>query len=120
MAEDAHHRRLGDVFADWGLTTPEAVIEARSVSQDLPLIASGGVRTGLDVARLVALGATVAGMASPVLRAADESEDACLAFLKGIIAEIKAALFGVGASDLRSFRTKARIYSRPPLTDAQV
>lgn len=113
VAEDATHRRLGDIFAAWGLTTPESVLEVRSADPSVCLVASGGVRTGLDVMRLVALGADVAGMASPVLKAAAESEEACLAFLNTVLTEIRTAMFGVGAATLTQFRARPRLYSAP-------
>jgi isopentenyl-diphosphate delta-isomerase len=119
VAESGRHRRLGDVFASWGLTTPEAVLEVRSVAGAIPLIASGGVRTGLDVARLVAMGADVAGMASPVLRAAAEGEEACHAFLTGVIAEIRASFFGTGCGSLAAFKTAAPAYLGPPSLSAE-
>lgn len=110
-ASGAHARRLGDTFATWGLTTPEAIKEARSIRRRVPLVASGGVRSGLDVARCVALGATIAGMASPVLRAAVKGEKAVDAFLATTIAEVRATLFGVGAKNLTAFRRNPRLMS---------
>jgi len=110
VSEDPHHRALGEVFAAWGLTTPETILEVRRVAPDVPLVASGGVRSGLQAAVAVALGATVAGMASPVLRAAAESEAAVHAFLETVLAEMRAVLFGVGARDLESFRASPRLF----------
>ncbi len=112
VARSADHQALGQTFAAWGLTTPESIREVRSVAPALPLIASGGVRSGLDVARCVALGATVAGMASPVLRAAVESQEAALAFLQRTVAEFRATLFGVGAATLADFRVRPRLMGR--------
>ncbi|MEO1229655.1 MAG: type 2 isopentenyl-diphosphate Delta-isomerase [Myxococcota bacterium] len=120
VAEAEAFRQLGDVFADWGLTTPEAVLEVRSVAPSLTLVASGGVRTGLDVVRLLALGADVAGMASPILRAAADSEEACRAFVGSVLQQIRAAFFGVGARDLASFRSRPRLYRVPSLDPLQV
>ena len=116
VATSERNRRLGDVFADWGLTTPEAVLEVRSVDPNVTLIASGGVRTGLDVMRLVALGATIAGMASPVLRAAVESEQTCFDFVSSVIEEIRATMFGTGAPDLTAFCSQPRLYISEKLT----
>lgn len=115
VAESDTHRRLGDVFAAWGLTTPEAVLEVRAADAEMPVVASGGVRSGLDVMRLVALGANVAGMASPVLKAAAESEAACLSFMKTVLAEIRAAMFGVGTATLSQFLASPRVYRAPSI-----
>ena len=109
VAEGNTARTLGSTFADWGLTTAESILEVRKATSDLPLVASGGIRTGLDVAKCVALGATVAGMASPVLRAAVENEEAPVEFLKTVIAEIRAVLFGVGSPNLEHFRHHNRL-----------
>jgi len=113
VSTDAHHRALGEAFAAWGLTTPETILEVRSVAPGIPLVASGGVRTGLHVALAVALGADVAGMASPVLRAAAEGEAVLHTFLERIVAEVRAVLFGVGAANLRRFREAPRLFPAP-------
>lgn len=109
VASSRARARIGATFADWGLTTPESILEVRKVVKKLPVIASGGLRTGLDVARAVALGATLAGMAAPVLRAAEEGEDAVDELLRTTIEEIRAVLFGVGAASLADFRKAPRL-----------
>ncbi|MEO1334212.1 MAG: type 2 isopentenyl-diphosphate Delta-isomerase [Myxococcota bacterium] len=109
VAEGARARTLGQTFADWGLTTAESITQVRRATNDLPIVASGGIRTGLDVAKCVALGATIAGMASPVLRAAIEGDEAVVDFLETVLAEIRATLFGVGAPHLEAFRKDSRL-----------
>lgn len=111
VSKNQKTQRLGQTLASWGLTTPEAILEVRSVDANIPLIASGGVRTGIDVMKLVALGATVAGMASPVLQAAVKSEEHCLEFLETVFLEIRAAMFGTGAENLTVFRSTPRLFS---------
>src|SRR5690606_17041151 len=74
-ATDESHAQLGRCFWDWGLSTPETILEVRSVT-DKPVVATGGVRSGLDVARCLALGADVASMAAPILKAAVAGEAA--------------------------------------------
>jgi len=113
VADDPHHRSLGQVFGPWGLTTPETILEVRDAAPAIPLVASGGVRSGLDVAVAVALGASVAGMASPVLRAAAEGEAALHNFLRQVTAEIRATFFGVGARSVAAFRRSPRLFPHP-------
>ncbi|MBE9014525.1 type 2 isopentenyl-diphosphate Delta-isomerase, partial [Pseudanabaenaceae cyanobacterium LEGE 13415] len=75
-AQDPKQRRLGLTFADWGIPTADCITQVRAVSSTIPLIASGGLRNGLDVTKTIALGADLAGLAMPFLQAANESEEA--------------------------------------------
>jgi isopentenyl-diphosphate delta-isomerase len=95
-AENALQRRLGMTFANWGLPTAECIRSIRVVATDVPLIASGGLRHGLDVAKAIALGADIAGLAWPFLQAAAESEAALYALAEALIAEITTVLFCTG------------------------
>lgn len=93
---DERARAIGVLYRDWGISTPISVVEAGSAR--LPLIATGGVRSGLDVARALALGASMVGMASPFLKAASESAEAVCEVLEGIILELKVAMQLSGAA----------------------
>ncbi|HEY9845539.1 MAG TPA: alpha-hydroxy-acid oxidizing protein, partial [Candidatus Caenarcaniphilales bacterium] len=99
-AQDVRQRRLGQTFADWGLPTAECIIAARAVAPTVPLIASGGLRNGLEVAKAIALGADIAGMAWPFLQAAHESEATLQVFVDLLIAEITTVLFCTGNATL--------------------
>ncbi|WP_412768534.1 type 2 isopentenyl-diphosphate Delta-isomerase [Leptolyngbya sp. KIOST-1] len=103
-ASDAHQRRLGQTFGEWGLPTADCIVQARRVAPALPLIASGGLRHGLDVAKAIALGADLAGLAMPFLRAASDSEEAIAALAAVLIAELKTVLFCTGQSHLAGLR----------------
>ncbi len=109
VARSDVHQTLGRTFAQWGLTTVESIVEARNADKKAPLVASGGVRSGLDVAKCVGLGATIAGMASPILRHAVQGQTALEAFLNRVLMEIRVTLFGVGAPNLRRFRRAPRL-----------
>ena len=103
-ATDAHQRRLGQTFGDWGLPTADCIVAARLAAPTLPLIASGGLRHGLDIAKTLALGADLAGLAMPFLRAADESETAVAELAEVLIAEIRTVLFCTGQAALSGLR----------------
>ena len=99
-ALNAHQRHLGLTFADWGLPTAECITTIRAVAPEIPLIASGGLRNGLDVAKAIALGADISGLAWPFLQAAAESVDAVDALVQLLIAEITTVLFCTGNASL--------------------
>ncbi|MGF1567226.1 MAG: type 2 isopentenyl-diphosphate Delta-isomerase [Nodosilinea sp.] len=103
-AIDPIQRRLGQTFADWGMPTADCILKARQVAPSLPLIASGGLRNGLDMAKTLALGADLAGLALPFLKAANESEDAVAALVEVLIAEMTTVLFCTGQGNLAGLR----------------
>ncbi|MDP8962534.1 MAG: type 2 isopentenyl-diphosphate Delta-isomerase [Cyanobacteriota bacterium] len=95
-ALNVQQRRLGLTFADWGLPTAECITSIRAFAPDIPLIASGGLRNGMDVAKAIALGADISGLAWPFLQAAAESVDAVNALVQLLIAEMTTVLFCTG------------------------
>lgn len=105
--------RLGNVFADFGIPTADSILNVREVSRDVPLIAGGGVRSGLDVAKAIALGANMAGMARPMLLAATAGEDALHRFIESILLELKVAMFGAGVTNVNGL--SKFVFSRPSL-----
>ena len=91
-----HAARLGEVFADWGIPTAASVLETRTLG--VPVIATGGVRTGLDAARALALGATLVGVGRPAVEAASRGTAALVRHLEGMIDELRATLVLAGAA----------------------
>ena len=92
-------------LADWGIPTARAIGEVRAVLPDIPLVASGGIRTGMDAAKSLILGADVVAVARPLLPAAIESADAATAWLQRFVDELRVCLHGCGAPDLRALRS---------------
>ena len=103
-ALDARQQQLGNTFAEWGLPTADCIREVRTVSTTVPLIASGGLRTGLDIAKAIALGADLAGMAYPLLSAAHDSEAAVYELVESILAELKTVLLCTDSPNLAALR----------------
>jgi isopentenyl-diphosphate delta-isomerase len=96
--------RYGEVrfpdLADWGIPTARAIVEVREALPAVPLVASGGIRTGMDAAKALALGADVVALARPLLSAAIESAAAVVDWLQRFIEELRICLHGAGAADL--------------------
>lgn len=99
-APDAFHARVARCFADWGIPTAESIQYAQQGAPNLPILASGGLRDGIEVAKCIALGATMAGMAGPFLKAAVDSLDAVLDFEREVTTQLRIAMLCAGAADL--------------------
>lgn len=108
-AQDNKQRRLGQTFADWGLPTAECIQSIRAIAPTIPLIASGGLLNGLDVAKAIALGADLAGLARPFLAAAVNSEAAVDELVQVLIAELETALFCTGNATLAELRSSGAL-----------
>jgi isopentenyl-diphosphate delta-isomerase len=108
-AENTLQRRLGRTFADWGIPTAECVKSIRAIAPHIPLIASGGLRHGLDVAKAIALGADIAGLAMPFLQAAVSSEAALQDLAEVLIAEITTVLFCTGNTTLSELKNSGSL-----------
>lgn len=91
-------------FADWGIPTEEALVAVRQAVPDLQIVASGGIRTGLDIAKSIALGADIAAFGQPLLAAALESPEKVVQFIGAIIQEIKITMLCVGARNLDALK----------------
>jgi isopentenyl-diphosphate delta-isomerase len=96
--------RMASLFQDWGLSTADALVECRRAVPDLPLIASGGIRNGLEIAKCIALGACLAGIAGPLLHAAVKGSGAVEKDLLSLINELRVAMFAAGARDVASLQ----------------
>lgn len=96
---------VGERLAGFGVSTAESVrICRRVLGEGRTVIASGGVRTGMDVAVGIALGADAAALAKPLLAAADESEDAVVRAIETLIFELRVIAFCCGAQDVAALR----------------
>lgn len=98
-------RRIAAPFHDWGIPTAQALCQVAPVTRGRAvLIASGGVRHGLDVARAIRLGADLAGQAAHALAAARDSAEALVAHFDEVVTQLRIAMFCTGSRDLAALR----------------
>jgi len=102
-AQRAGDLEIGELFAGWGIPTPESIRQLRQV-EGLTVIASGGVRNGLDVAKAIALGADLVGMAYPFLAPATESPDKVADKVRRTVRELKICMFCLGVKTISELR----------------
>jgi len=110
-ARRAGDLEIGELFADWGIPTPDSI---RAVA-DIPgvtVIGSGGLRNGLDVAKAIALGADLTGMAYPFLEAATEAPESVVARIDRIVQELEIVMLCVGARTIEDLK-RTTLYRRP-------
>ncbi|MFQ5614344.1 MAG: type 2 isopentenyl-diphosphate Delta-isomerase [Anaerolineae bacterium] len=102
-------RRVAATFIEWGIPTVEALLAAQRGAPDAPIFASGGLRSGLDAAKCLALGATLCGMAGPFLKAAAKSAQAVLDEIEITTTEIRVAMFASGHRTLSELHRTPRL-----------
>ena len=112
-APDARAKAIAEAFRDWGIPTARAIADVRAACPSATLIASGGFRDGLDVARALRLGADLAGLAAGVLEAALAGEDALGLRLGIVIEQLRVACFCTASKDLAALR-QARLLTDSP------
>jgi len=101
-ANAPRQQRIGTLFREWGIPTAASTIEC--VAEHECVIASGGVRTGLDVAKAIALGALAGGLAKPFLKPATEGSKAVIEQVEDLIAELQTAMFITGSGTVEDLQ----------------
>jgi isopentenyl-diphosphate delta-isomerase len=112
-APTAFHARVAAAFADWGIPTADGIRYAVSGAPDLPVIASGGLRDGIDIAKSIALGALAGGLAGPFLKAADQSVEAVDQLIRELTAQLRIAMLCSGARTVADLQKTPLIKGDP-------
>ncbi len=102
--QDEFTRQLAATFVGWGIPTADSIRMVRRATPDMMLFASGGIRDGLDIAKCIALGATVGGMAGPFLRAAAESDEQASETVRLVKRQIQVTMFAAGLRDVSALQ----------------
>ncbi len=103
-APTTFHAQVARAFADWGIPTTDAIQYAVAGAPNLPIFASGGLRDGIDVAKSIALGATLAGLAGPFLKAAAQSTEAVDELIRILSKQLRVAMLCSGAGSITQLR----------------
>jgi len=99
-AQTDSQKRVAAAFIDWGIPTAPSIQNVRRAAPHLPVIASGGLRDGIDIAKCLALGASLGGMAGPLLKAAAVSVEATTETIAEIVRELRITMFAAGAGTI--------------------
>ncbi len=100
-------RNMGEIFRDWGIPTPICLAEVCAACPDTPLIASGGIRHGLDAARAIRLGASLVGQAASLLPSAMQGTEAVVTHVEAFAEALRIACLATGSKDLDALRAAA-------------
>jgi isopentenyl-diphosphate delta-isomerase len=101
-AKDMESEQMGRLFWSWGIPTPAAIVECKNAGAEV--ISSGGVRSGLDVAKSLALGAGLAGTALPMLEPATKSSQAVVLATNSYLRAMRTSMFVTGCKDISELR----------------
>lgn len=112
-APNAFHAQVAACFADWGIPTADSLIYVRRVASQIPLIASGGLRDGVDIAKCLALGADLAGLAGPFLKAAAQSDEAVLELIELLERQLRIAMLCAGAGNIAALKKISLVVHSP-------
>jgi isopentenyl-diphosphate delta-isomerase len=105
-APDETTRQLSAIFVDWGIPTSEAILNVKKAAPGTTIFASGGLRDGLDIAKCIALGATLGGMAGPLLKTAMLSSEKVAEKVELTKLQLKVAMFATGCASPKDLAKK--------------
>ncbi len=108
-APDEFTRQLAATFVSWGIPTAESILNVKKAAPEMSIFASGGIKDGLDIAKCIALGATLGGMAGQFLKAAAISTENVIEMMKLTKRQIEVTMFATGAKDLQSLASKLAV-----------
>ena len=107
--KDPLRKKAAEAFNNWGIPTKECIVSVRSKLPEVPIVASGGMKTGVDAAKAITIGANVVGFARTLLKAATESVESVIEVMDQIEFELKMTMFGIGVKNIEELRNTNRV-----------
>ncbi|CDQ41017.1 MULTISPECIES: type 2 isopentenyl-diphosphate Delta-isomerase [Virgibacillus] len=108
-SQDPLKKAAAEAFNNWGIPTKDCIVSVKSKLPSIPLVASGGMKTGVDAAKAITIGADVIGFARQLLQAATESAEAVVTTMDQIELELKMVMFGIGVTTLEDLKNTKRV-----------
>lgn len=108
-SKDPLRKAAAEAFNNWGIPTKDCIVSVRSELSEVPLVASGGMKTGLDAAKAITIGADMIGFARSLLQAATDSVEAVVKVMEQIEFELKITMFGIGVKNLNELKNTNRV-----------
>ncbi|MFD1778913.1 type 2 isopentenyl-diphosphate Delta-isomerase [Fredinandcohnia salidurans] len=108
-SNDPIRRAAAEAFSEWGIPTVESIRLVRGEIGERPLIASGGMQTGLDGAKVIALGADLVGFGRSILKEATQSVEDVVEVMKVREMELRMSMFGIGAATIQELKDTPRL-----------
>lgn len=108
-SKDPLRKAAAEAFNNWGIPTKDCIVSVRSELAEVPLVASGGMKTGLDAAKAITIGADMIGFARSLLQAATDSVEAVVKVMEQIEFELKITMFGIGVKNLNELKNTNRV-----------
>ena len=102
-------KKAAEAFSEWGIPTAECITSVREHIGTQPVIASGGMHTGLDAAKAIALGADMVGFGRSILKEATQSVENVLEVMETKELELRMAMFGIGAASIKELKETERL-----------
>ncbi|WP_217587312.1 type 2 isopentenyl-diphosphate Delta-isomerase [Lentibacillus saliphilus] len=108
-SQDPLRKAAAEAFNGWGIPTKDCIVSVKKHVDGVPVVASGGMKTGVDAAKAITIGADIVGFARSLLEAATKSDEAVIQVMEQIEFELKMTMFGIGARTLEDLKNTQRV-----------
>ncbi len=105
-------KSISDTFSDWGISTAQSILNAKSQLNERTIISSGGIRNGIDIAKSIALGASAVSIARPFIVSSQNSIESITERIDQYVLELKISMFLIGAKNINELQNKKALFKK--------